>query len=83
MNVEDQINETHGTALDTLSKALVRAEEESWRGVIVLALAGDDGCRFLKSASLNDMETMGLVRWGTLLSDDQSMEDLTEPDATL
>ena len=83
MSVADQINEMSGTARDTLSRAMMRAAEEGWKGVIVLGMADDNGCRFLKSATLNDMETMGLVRWATLLADDQSMEDLTEPEESL
>ena len=57
-SLRDAINETSGTAVDTLSKALARAGEESWRGVVILALASDNGARFLKSASLNDMERL-------------------------
>lgn len=82
-DLRDMINETHGTAADTLRKALGRAEEEDWHGVLVLALAGDLGARFLKSANLNDMECGGLIRWGTLLTDDAMMEDLTEPEEAL
>ena len=80
MSLADQINETHGTAADTLSKAMLRVREENWKGVIVLGMADDNSCRFLMSANLNDMEVMGLVRWAMLLSDDMAMEDLTEPE---
>ena len=83
MALRDEINETSGTAADTLSKALVRAEEDDWRGVLVLALSGDNGSRFMKSAGLNDMEVLGLLNWGVLLSEDQTMEDLTEPEETV
>lgn len=77
------VNETSGTAADTLRKALLRAEEDGWRGVLVLALSGDNGSRFLKSAGLNDMEVVGLMRWGTLLAEGQTLEDLSEPDEGL
>ena len=83
MALRDEINETSGTAADTLSKALVRAEEDDWRGVLVLALSGDNGSRFMKSAGLNDMEVLGLLNWGVLLAEDQTMEDLTEPEETV
>ena len=83
MALRDEINETSGTAADTLSKALVRAEEEDWRGVLVLALSGDNGSRFLKSAGLNDMEVVGLFRWASLLAEDRTLEDLTEPEEAL
>ena len=83
MALRDEINETSGTAADTLSKALVRAEEEDWRGVLVLALSGDNGSRFLKSAGLNDMEVVGLLRWASLLAEDRTLEDLTEPEEAL
>ncbi|KKK74875.1 hypothetical protein LCGC14_2879350, partial [marine sediment metagenome] len=33
--IAEDINETSGTVADTLGKAIARAEEESWRGVIV------------------------------------------------
>ena len=80
--VED-INDTSGTAADTLGKALARSEEEGWRGVIVLAMSGDHGARFLKSAALNDMEVVGLVRWAAMLAEDQALQDLTEPEEAL
>ena len=80
MSLEEQINATEDTATNTLRKALSRAEEENWRGVLILAMAGDDGARFLKSAQLNDMEVVGLVRWASLLADDATLEDLTEPE---
>ena len=83
MALRDEINDTSGTAADTLSKALVRAEEDDWRGVLVLALSGDNGSRFMKSAGLNDMEVLGLLNWGVLLAEDQTMEDLTEPEETV
>ena len=83
MSLADQINETHGTATDTLSKAALRAREENWKGVIVLGMTDDNSCRFLMSANLNDMEVMGLVRWGVMLTDDMAMADLTEPEETL
>ncbi len=83
MGLRDEINDTSGTAADTLGKALRRAEEESWRGVLVLALAGDNGSRFLKSAGLNDMEVVGLLRWASLLAEDRTLEDLTEPEEAL
>ena len=75
MDFRKAINETTGTANDTLAKALVRAEEEGWRGVVVLAIC-DDGCRFLKSSALNDMETLGVLRWGGLIAESQSLQDL-------
>ena len=80
MTIEEQINATEDTATNTLRKALSRAEEESWRGVLILAMAADNGARFLKSAQLNDMEVVGLVRWASLLADDAMLEDLTEPE---
>ena len=80
MDLRDAINDTSGTAQDTLSKALVRAEEQDWRGVIVLALAGDSGARFMASSALNDMEMSGLLRWGTLQADERLLEDNTEPE---
>ena len=83
MSLEDQINATEDTATNTLRKALSRAEEENWRGVLILAMAGDNGARFLKSAQLNDMEVVGLVRWASLLADDATLEDLTEPEETV
>ena len=83
MSLADQINNTQGTADDTLSKAMIRVREENWKGVIVLGMAGDNGCRFLMSANLNDMEVMGLVRWGVMLTDDMAMNDLTEPEEAL
>ena len=82
-SLADQINETHGTATDTLSKAMLRVSEENWKGVIVLGMAGDNGGRFLMSKNLNDMEVMGLVRWAMLLTDDMAMADLTEPEEAL
>ena len=82
-DLRDSVNETSGTAADTLGKALARAEEEDWRGVIVLGMSADNGARFLKSATLNDMEAAGLIRWATLLTDEQTMEDLTEPEEAL
>ena len=77
------VNETSGTAGDTLRKALMRAEDSDWRGVIVLSLSGDNGSRFLKSAGLNDMEVVGLLHWGMLIAEEQTMEDLTEPEEAL
>ena len=82
-DLRDSVNATSGTAGDTLRKALLRAEEDDWRGVIVLALAADNGGRFLCSSALNDMELAGLMRWATLLADDQVMRDLTEPEESL
>ena len=82
-DLRDAVNETSGTAADTLRKALSRSEEEEWRGVIVLALADDNGGRFLCSSALNDMELAGLLRWATLLADDQVMRDLSEPEEAL
>ena len=81
--IAEDINETSGTVADTLGKAIARAEEESWRGVIVLGMSGDNGARFLLSATLNDMEAAGLIRWATLLTDNQTMEALTEPEEGL
>ena len=83
MDLRDEINDTSGTAADTLSKALVSAEENDWRGVLVLALSSDNGSRFLKSVGLNDMEVVGLLRWASLLAEDQTMEDLTEPEESV
>ena len=80
MTLEDQINATEDTATNTLRKAIARAEEERWRGVLILGMAADNGARFLKSAQLNDMEVVGLVRWACLLADDATLEDLTEPE---
>lgn len=78
-DLEREINEAAGTATDLLRNALAAAEREGWHGVVVLGVAADGGGRFMKSAGLNDWEIMGLVRWGTLLTDDQAMEDLSEP----
>ncbi|MCH8852357.1 MAG: hypothetical protein IID41_06840 [Planctomycetes bacterium] len=80
MTIEDQINATEDTATNTLRKALSRAEEEDWRGVLILGMVTDGAARFLKSAQLNDMEVVGLVRWASLLADDATLEDLTEPE---
>ena len=83
MTLRDQINATEDTATNTLRKALSRAEEENWRGVLILGMAADNGARFLKSARLNDMEVVGLLRWASLLADDATLEDLTEPEDTV
>ena len=82
-DLREAINETSGTASDTLSKALRRADEEDWRGVLVLALSSDNASKFLKGGTLNDMEALGLLNWGVLLAEDQTMEDLTEPEEAL
>ena len=48
--------------------------------MLILGMAADNGARFLKSAQLNDMESVGLLRWASLLADDATLEDLTEPE---
>ena len=82
-DLREAINATSGTAADILQKALGKAEEDGWRGVIVLAMAADNGGRFLCSSALNDMELSGLIRWARLLADDQLMRDLSEPEEAL
>ena len=81
--LRDAVNATGDTAADSLRKALSRSEEEDWRGVLVLAMSGDDGARFLKSAMLNDMEVLGLLRWAALVVEDQAGEEMIEPEEKL
>ena len=51
--------------------------------MLILGMAADNCARFLKSAQLNDMEVVGLVRWASLLADDATLEDLTEPEESV
>ncbi len=79
--IEDAVNATEGSVIDTLNEVLADAEKEEWQHVMVIGIRGDNTMVRTRSAGMAFCFSLSMSRWACLMDEAGALDiEHQEPD---